>query len=76
VLGGVGRVLLAGLAVGVALSVALVRLLDTMLFGVEPLDPLTFLIVLAVLGVTTMVAVAGPAWKATRVDPVVALRTE
>ena len=65
-----------GLRVGLALVVALGRVLATMLFGVQPLDPVTFALVIAVLGVTAMVAVAGPMWKATRVEPVVALRAE
>ena len=76
VLGGAARVLAIGLLVGVVLSVALGRVLESMLFGVQPLDPLTFVLVIAVLALTALVAVAGPAWKATRVDPVVALRTE
>ena len=76
VLGGVARVLAIGVLVGVGLSMVLGRVLESMLFGVQPLDPLTFALVIAVLGATALVAVAGPAWKATRVDPVVALRTE
>jgi putative ABC transport system permease protein len=76
VLGGAGRVLGIGVLLGVALSVALGRVLETMLFGVQPLDPLTFVLVIALLALTALMAVAGPAWKATRVDPVVALRTE
>jgi putative ABC transport system permease protein len=76
VLGGAGRVLGVGVLLGVALSVALGRVLETMLFGVQPLDPLTFVLVIALLALTALMAVAGPAWKATRVDPVVALRTE
>jgi ABC-type antimicrobial peptide transport system permease subunit len=45
-----------------------------MLFGVTPLDPLTFALVLLVLALTGLVAVAGPAWRAAHIDPAVALR--
>ncbi len=76
VVGGVAGVLGIGLTIGVVLSVALGRVLESMLFGVEPLDPLTFVLVIAVLGITAILAIAGPAWKATRIDPVTALRTE
>jgi ABC-type antimicrobial peptide transport system permease subunit len=74
--GGAMRVVATGTLVGVALSMMLARLLGSMLFGVAPLDPVTFVVVIAVLGLTALIAVAGPAWKATRVDPVVALRSE
>jgi putative ABC transport system permease protein len=70
------RVLVIGALVGVGLAVGLARLLSAMLFGVAPLDPLTFGLVIVVLALTALVAVAGPAWRATRVDPVVALRAE
>jgi len=59
VLSGVARVLTIGLLMGVALSVALGRVLESMLVGVQPLDPLTFVLVVAVLGLTALVAVAG-----------------
>jgi putative ABC transport system permease protein len=76
VVGGAMRVLAVGALVGVILAVVLGRLLASMLFGVAPLDPVTFFGVIAVLLLTGLFAVAGPAWKATRVDPVVALRSE
>jgi ABC-type antimicrobial peptide transport system permease subunit len=47
-----------------------------MLFGVRPFDAATFTLVLAVLGVTAALSVAGPAFRATRIDPVGALRSE
>jgi len=76
VAGDAARVLLGGLAAGVSLSIALGRVLESMLVGVRPLDPLTFLLVIAVLTLTAVAAIAGPAWKASRVDPVLALRSE
>lgn len=76
VLGSALRVIGAGVVVGLALAVFLSRLLTTMLFGVEPLDPATFALVIGVLTVTAAVAIAGPAWRATRIDPAVALRSE
>jgi putative ABC transport system permease protein len=70
------RVIAAGAIVGLALSMVLGRLLATMLFGVEPLDPTTFACVALVLALTAIVSIAGPAWRATRIDPAVALRNE
>jgi putative ABC transport system permease protein len=65
-----------GAAVGLVLAIALSRLLATMLFGVEPIDPVTFALVVLVLALTAAIATAGPAWRATRVDPIRALRQE
>jgi ABC-type antimicrobial peptide transport system permease subunit len=47
-----------------------------MLFGVEPLDLPTFAVVTMVLGLTTAIAIAGPALRAARIDPAVALRSK
>lgn len=67
---------LAGVAIGLIAALALVRLLRTLLFGISPTDPLTFVAVaLAILAVTVL-AVAGPAIRAVRTDPAVALRAE
>jgi putative ABC transport system permease protein len=76
VLGSAGRVVGAGALVGLAMSAAAARTLERLLFGVAPLDPLTIVAVVATLIVTAGVAVVAPAWRATRIDPATALRTE
>jgi len=76
VLESAGRVVGAGALVGLALSVVLGRTLERLLFGVAPLDPLTFVAVGGMLLVTAGVAVVAPAWRATRIDPATALRSE
>jgi len=70
------RVVGIGAAIGLVLSAVLARMLTTVLFGVEPLDPLTFGAVAVVLALTAGVSIAGPAWRATRIDPAVALRSK
>jgi len=52
------------------------RLIETMLFGVRPLDLATFAFVTVVLGATAALSIAGPAWRAARIDPAVALRSK
>jgi ABC-type antimicrobial peptide transport system permease subunit len=64
----------AGTVIGLLLAAMLGRLLATMLFGVQPLDPATFAAVSIVLTITAAAAAAGPAWRAARVDPARALR--
>jgi putative ABC transport system permease protein len=76
VVGSALRVIAAGVVVGLVLAALASRLLTSMLFGVEPLDPLTFVTVTIVLGLTAAVSMAAPAWRATRVDPAVTLRGE
>lgn len=65
-----------GSALGLALAVPLVRLLSSQLFAVQPYDPIVAATVLAILLVTTMSASYFPARRATRIDPMIALRSE
>jgi putative ABC transport system permease protein len=67
---------MAGVAIGGCGALALTRVLSKFLFEVKPTDPVTFLAVAAILAVTGIVAGLLPARRATRVDPVVALRWE
>ncbi len=67
---------IAGILTGIAAAVLLSRLMVQMLFGVQPTDPFTFLGVSAVLTLTALAAIAIPARRALRVEPVVALRSE
>ena len=63
-----------GAVIGLAVSAVLGRLLTTMLFGVQPWDPVTFASVTSVLALTAAIATIVPAWHATRIDPAVTLR--
>jgi putative ABC transport system permease protein len=76
VLGSALRVIAAGAVIGLALSALLGPLLRTVLFGVEPLDPVTFVSVTIVLALAAAASTAGPAWRAARIDPAVTLRAD
>jgi putative ABC transport system permease protein len=76
VMSGAAPMIAIGAVIGLALSLAAGRLLASLLFGVRPLDAATFAAVALVLAVTAAVAVLGPAWRAARVDPAVALRAD
>jgi predicted permease len=65
-----------GLMIGLGGALALTRLMRTLLVEVSPTDPLTFSLVPLLLGAVTLLACLIPARKATRVDPMVALRYE
>jgi ABC-type antimicrobial peptide transport system permease subunit len=70
------RLALAGVAVGVAAALIFTRFLSSLLFGVRPTDPLTLAIVSLFLVAVAVLAGGAPAWRASRVDPLEALRYE
>jgi predicted permease len=70
------RLTLAGVVIGAVCAVLLTRLMSSMLFGVEPNDPYTFLAVLIIVATVSLLASYLPAWRASRLDPMVALRAE
>jgi ABC-type antimicrobial peptide transport system permease subunit len=72
-----GLVLVAlGLAAGIGVSFAVVRVLRSYLYDTAPTDPLTFVLVSVAFILAGSLAALGPAWRATRVDPMLALRAE
>ena len=66
---------LVGIVIGGVASFAATRVLDSMLFGVSARDPLTFAVVAVLLASLSIIASVVPAWRAMRVDPLVAMRS-
>lgn len=64
-----------GIAVGLVVSILVTRALSSLLFEVKPTDPVTFALVPAIMGVVAFLASFIPAWRAGRVDPLVAFRS-
>jgi ABC-type antimicrobial peptide transport system permease subunit len=65
-----------GILTGIAAASAAGRMVASMLFGVTPADPLTFCVVAVILVAVALLAAIGPARRASRIDPVVALKVE
>jgi ABC-type antimicrobial peptide transport system permease subunit len=65
-----------GLAIGVAAAIGITRLMSSLLFGIGAFDPVTYAVVVAVLGTVALIATWLPARQAARIDPAVALRAD
>jgi ABC-type antimicrobial peptide transport system permease subunit len=65
-----------GIGVGLLGAVGLGRAIGTLVYGIAPRDPFTFLATALVLGTVALIACALPSWRAARVDPTIALREE
>jgi ABC-type antimicrobial peptide transport system permease subunit len=65
-----------GLALGLAGGIGIASMMGSVLYGLSPADPLTLASVIALLSLVTITATAFPAWRASRIDPVIALRSE
>jgi ABC-type antimicrobial peptide transport system permease subunit len=70
------RLTAAGLALGFLASIAAARWISSLLFGVQPADPVTFVATCILLGVAAVSASYLPARRASRVDPAIALRSD
>jgi predicted permease len=75
-LGEVGRLVVIGVALGAALSLAMTQFVSKFLYGVEPNDPATLALSALTLAAISLGAALLPAWRAAHVDPLVALREE
>ena len=70
------KMALGGVALGLVAALGLTRLLGQLLYGVSPTDPATFIVIALLLVAVALAACFFPAWRATKVDPLVALRQD
>ena len=76
VVGGGLRPVLAGIGLGLAGAASLTRFIESMLFATDPLDRVTLAAVAATFAIVALAACMVPAWRASRVEPMKALRQE
>lgn len=76
IVSGAGRLILAGIAAGFALTLAARPVLGSLLFGVSPLDGASFAAAALLLGLVSALAAFVPARSAARIDPIETLRAE
>lgn len=67
---------LLGVAIGTGAALAMGRLVASLVFQVKPTDPMTFMAVGALLALIALLACVIPAYRASKIDPVIALRNE
>ena len=70
------RLTLIGTAIGLAGALALTRLMSSLLFGVSDADPATFAVIVLLLIAVSLIACYLPARRATRIDPLIALKSD
>jgi putative ABC transport system permease protein len=70
------KLLAIGLSIGLAGGIAVGFMMSSVLYGLSPMDPASLGLVVALLAAVTITATALPAWRAARIDPVIALRIE
>lgn len=76
VLGHTIKIAAVGITTGIVISAALARLVESMLVGVRSADPINLIAVAALILLTALGAASAPGWSATRISPMIALRTE
>jgi predicted permease len=76
ILGGGMKLTIIGIGIGLVVAAMLTRVLRSLLFGIDPLDPLTYVLAGAVMVAASLAACIAPAYRAVRADPLIAIRHE